>query len=50
MKKEVIKVEIVTGGTGKPTERRELTGEELKQWKKEHGYDSTENETESDTE
>jgi hypothetical protein len=29
---------------------RELTGEELEQWKKEHGYDSTDNETESDTE
>lgn len=50
MRKEVIKVEIVTGGTGKPTERRVLTGEELEQWKKDHGYDSSDDNTESDTE
>lgn len=28
---------------------RTLNGAELEQWKKDHGYDSTENETESDT-
>lgn len=42
----VIHVEVTRNGR---TER-ELTGEELEQWKKEHGYDSTDNETESDTE
>lgn len=35
---DIIKVEVVTGGTNIPTEKRELVGEELEQWKKEHGY------------
>lgn len=44
----VRKVEITTIENGVQT-TRELNGAELEQWKKDHGYDSTENETESDT-
>ena len=46
---DIIKVEIVTGGTNAPTEKRELTGEELDKWKKEHGY-ITEEQNKPDTE
>lgn len=42
---KVVKVEIKDG---KRTER-ELTGAELEEWKKEHGY-STDNEDKSDSE
>ena len=42
---KVVKVEIKDG---KRTER-ELTGKELEEWKKEHGY-STDNEDKSDSE
>lgn len=41
----VIHVEVTRNGR---TER-ELTGEELEQWKKEHGYGETDKKTESDT-
>jgi len=41
----VIHVEVTRNGR---TER-ELTGEELEQWKKEHGYVETDKKTESDT-
>ena len=41
----VIHVEVTRSGR---TER-ELTGEELEQWKKEHGYVETDKKTESDT-
>lgn len=44
----VRRVEITTIENGVQT-TRELNGAELEQWKKDHGYDSTENETESDT-
>jgi hypothetical protein len=44
----VRRVEITTIENGVQT-TRELSGAELEQWKKDHGYDSTENETESDT-
>lgn len=41
----VIHVEVTRNGR---TER-ELTGEELEQWKKEHGYGETDKKTEPDT-
>lgn len=41
----VIHVEVTRNGR---TER-ELTGEELEQWKKEHGHGETDKKTESDT-
>jgi len=44
----VKKVEVVTMRNGVQT-TEELSGEELTEWKKEHGYADTENETESDT-
>jgi hypothetical protein len=44
--KKVVHVEVTPEGR---TER-ELTGEELEQWKKDHGYDSSDDNTESDTE
>ncbi len=43
--KKVVHVEVTPEGR---TER-ELTGEELEQWKKEHGYVETDKKTESDT-
>lgn len=46
---DIIKVEVVTGGTNAPTEKRELTGEELEKWKVEHGF-ITEKQNRSDTE
>ena len=49
MQRQIIKVEVVTGGTNRPTEKRELTGKELEEWKREHGYVDTENESQSDT-
>lgn len=45
----VVKVVHVEIKDGKRTET-ELTGEELEQWKKEHGYGDTEKESQSDTE
>lgn len=45
----VKKVEVVTQKNGVITSRV-LEGEELEQWKKEHGYASTDNKTESDSE
>lgn len=44
----VKKVEVVTQRNGVLTSRS-LSGEELEQWKKEHGYVETVGETESDT-
>lgn len=44
--KRVVHVEVTPEGR---TER-ELTDEELEQWKKDHGYGETDNKTESDTE
>lgn len=41
-------VEVVTVDNG-VQKTRALTGEELEQWKKEHGYVETDTETESDT-
>ena len=43
--RKVTHVEVTPQGR---TER-ELTGDELEQWKKEHGYVDAENKTESDT-
>ncbi len=48
-KPRVIKVTHVEVTPQGRTER-ELTGEELEQWKKEHGYGDTEKESQSDTE
>ena len=45
----VKKVEVVTQRNGVLTSRS-LSGEELEQWKKEHGYDSSDDNIESDTE
>lgn len=42
------KVVIVTGGTNKKTEEKELTGKELEKWKKAHGY-NTDKKNQSDT-
>ena len=49
-KSEVVvkNVEVVTLKNGVQT-KRTLSGEELKEWKKEHGYADTENESQSDT-
>lgn len=44
----IVKVVHVEQGPNGRTER-ELTGKELEEWKKEHGY-STDNENKSDTE
>lgn len=44
----IVKVVHVEQGPNGRTER-ELTGEELEQWKKEHGYVETDKKTESDT-
>lgn len=49
MKPRILKITRVEVTPQGRTER-ELTPEEVEQWKKEHGYDSTDNETESDTE
>ena len=38
----ILKVEVIEGGTSKPTTRRELTDKELKEWKKAHGYTAKE--------
>lgn len=45
----ILKVEVIEGGTNNPTVTRELTGEELEEWKKAHGY-NTDTENQSDTE
>ena len=45
---KVKRVEVVTLENG-VQKTRTLSGEELEQWKKEHGYVDTENKTESDT-
>lgn len=45
----VKKVEVVTQKNGVITSRV-LEGEELEQWKKDHGYVSSDDNTESDTE
>ena len=45
---KVVKVEVVTLQNGVEN-KRTLSGEELADWKKEHGYADTENKTESDT-
>lgn len=37
MNGQILKVEIVTGGTNKPTEKKELTGQELQEWLEVHG-------------
>lgn len=34
----ILKVEVIEGGTSKPTKRRELTSKELEEWKRAHGY------------
>lgn len=49
MKPRILKITRVEVTPQGRTER-ELTPEEVEQWKKEHDYDSTDNETESDTE
>lgn len=38
----ILKVEVIEGGTSKPTTRRELTGKELEEWKKAHDYTAKE--------
>ena len=45
---KVRKVEVITVENGVET-KRVLSGDELEQWKREHGYVDTENETKSDT-
>lgn len=38
----ILKVEVIEGGTSKPMTRRELTGKELEEWKRAHGYTAKE--------